>query len=202
MGSQAMFIGMNGTTVYGGAYANDLSYASFWAAGTWKQVCLTYDGTNASLYGNGSILTMAAKTWNLVKSSAYIGKQVGAGGEYWKGSVDEVLLFDRALTADEIGLLYNATVVSRTGCRTTKTLAQNKWTHLGGTYDGSTLKLFTDGVERCSMTAASGFSSPSTDLTMAGRADGSRTWSGDVAHLAFYGNASVSNVTTHRLATM
>ncbi|MEK7692048.1 MAG: LamG domain-containing protein, partial [Bdellovibrionota bacterium] len=111
-GSQAMNIYQSGTTGAGGGYANDLTSASFFAAGTWKHICLTYDGTTARLYGNGSQVTSAAKTWNLVKSQAVIGRSVG-GAEYFKGSIDEVALFNKELTADEVSALYLASYVRK-----------------------------------------------------------------------------------------
>ncbi|MBI2891215.1 MAG: LamG domain-containing protein, partial [Nitrospirae bacterium] len=103
-GGQAMFLGLNGTTLYGGGYADDLTSAGFWAVGVWKHVCLTYDGTTARLYGNGSLLTSGAKNWNLVKNVTFIGRQVNYA-EYWDGLIDEVRVYDRALSATEVSVL-------------------------------------------------------------------------------------------------
>ena len=102
--SQAMFIGMNGTTLYGGGYADDLSVANFWDA-NWHFIALTYDGTTAKLYADGKLVSSGAKNWNLVPYECYIGEQVNNGPEYWNGSVDDVRIYNRALSASDISAL-------------------------------------------------------------------------------------------------
>jgi len=44
---QAMFIGMNGTSLWAGGFGNDLSVPHFWD-NRWHFVALTYDGTTAN----------------------------------------------------------------------------------------------------------------------------------------------------------
>ena len=107
---KAMFIGMSGSTLVGGSYGDDIQSTNFWAGGVWKHVCLAYDGSTARLYGNGTLLTSASKSWNLTKSQAYIGQQVG-GGEFWNGFIDEVRIYNRALSAAEVTDIYNDTGV-------------------------------------------------------------------------------------------
>lgn len=101
---QAMILGMNGTTLYGGGYSDDLTVAGFWDM-NWHHVALTYDGTTARLYADGTERVSAAKTWNLVQGAAYIGRQVNGAGEYWNGLIDDVRVYSRALTAAEIAAL-------------------------------------------------------------------------------------------------
>jgi|GEM_PF-1559755 len=105
--SQAMFIGLNGTTLYGGGFGNDITASSFWDTTNWKHICLVYDGANATLYGNGSVVAgPTAKTWNLVKNYAYLGSQVGpSASERWDGLVDDVRIYNRALSSTEITAL-------------------------------------------------------------------------------------------------
>ena len=107
--SKAMFIGqnnLNGTTLEVGGYANDILVQNFWQVGKWNHICLTYDGTKATVYGNGKMLGSALKTWPLTKSLAYIGKQVNSGAEYWNGSIDQVAIYGQALTASTVQKLY------------------------------------------------------------------------------------------------
>ncbi|HNS23060.1 MAG TPA: LamG domain-containing protein [Sedimentisphaerales bacterium] len=99
---QAMFIGLNGTTLYGGGYADDVYVTGFWEAGVWHHIALTYDGSMARLYADGVELTSGAKTWNLVHSLARIGQQVNAASEYWYGAVDDVRVYKVALTPEKI----------------------------------------------------------------------------------------------------
>jgi hypothetical protein len=42
-------------------------------------------------------------------SSLIIGRRSVETQSYWDGSIDEVRIYDRALTADEVSLLYDAT---------------------------------------------------------------------------------------------
>jgi Concanavalin A-like lectin/glucanases superfamily/Immunoglobulin domain len=78
--------------------------------GTWYHLVGTYDGTTVRLYVNG-----------VLEGSAYAGFPLDYGtrpvffgrtGEFWVanfgGSMDEVSIYSRALTADEIQSLYQA----------------------------------------------------------------------------------------------
>ncbi|NLZ06976.1 MAG: LamG domain-containing protein [Phycisphaerae bacterium] len=101
--SQACFIGMNGTRAIGGGYnADDVEMADFWTVGEWHHLALTYDGTTARLYADAVEIASAAKNWDLVLNRAYIGEQVNGAGELWNGIIDEVCVFDQALTPAEI----------------------------------------------------------------------------------------------------
>jgi len=101
---QAMFIGMNGTTLYGGGYGDDLTVNNFWDT-NWHHIALTYDGTTAILYADGTQVASAAKNWNLVANLAYIGRQVNTAAEFWNGLIDDVRLYNRVLTPVEIQVL-------------------------------------------------------------------------------------------------
>jgi hypothetical protein len=104
---QAMFIGMLGSTLVCGGYgADDVTLPSAWLLNEWIHVGLTYDGTTAKAYINGSEVSSGTKNWNLVLSRAYLGRQVN-DGEYWDGEVDDVWLYSRALTAEQVRGLAN-----------------------------------------------------------------------------------------------
>jgi hypothetical protein len=100
--SQAMFIGLNGTDLYGGGYGDDVSKAGFWEIGVWHHICLTYDGTTARLYADGIEVASAAKSWNLIPGRARIGRQVNDLAEFWDGLIDDVRVYNVALTPDRI----------------------------------------------------------------------------------------------------
>lgn len=102
---QAMGIAQNGTTLYGFGYGDDLSVPNFWQVGVWCHICLTYDGTVARLYANGIEVAAGEKNWNLVIHVARIGQQINEYSEFWDGRIDEVRLYDRALTAEETAWL-------------------------------------------------------------------------------------------------
>ena len=100
----AMFIGMNGTTLYaGGGQGADLTVPNFWDT-NWHFIVLTYDGTTAKLYADGVLKTSAAKSWNLVPNACNIGRMTD-GTQYWNGQIDDVRIYNRALSATEIANL-------------------------------------------------------------------------------------------------
>lgn len=74
--------------------------------GEWVMMTLTYDGSgNARAYVNGSLVasvTVGAQTGNHL---IYIGSR--NVDNFWVGNLDEVGIWTRALTADEISDLYN-----------------------------------------------------------------------------------------------
>jgi len=105
----AMFLGNNGTQLLGGSYgaSSDITIDNFWTAGTWRQLCLTFDGATATLYADGAQLSSRTAPWNLTRAVAAIGRQVN-NGEYWNGSIDDVRLYNRALSSSEIQALYGS----------------------------------------------------------------------------------------------
>jgi hypothetical protein len=69
---------------------------------TWTHVALTYDGTSARFYVNGTLTaTRAATVPFSANNPLYIGGNV-FHGDYFAGSIDEVRIYSRVLTAAEI----------------------------------------------------------------------------------------------------
>ena len=108
--SQAFGFAQNGGVLSGFGFGNDLLVNNFWQTGLWYHLCLTYDGTTATLYADGVQLLSGAKALNLVLSRARIGRQVNDAAEFWNGLIDDVRLYDRALTQEEVAGLAGVTV--------------------------------------------------------------------------------------------
>ncbi|MEE9162370.1 MAG: LamG domain-containing protein [Candidatus Neomarinimicrobiota bacterium] len=78
------------------------------------QVVLTYDGTTATVYGNGQLLGSRAvsQDLNIGESDAFIGADwdgpsAGASlGNFWYGAIDEVRLWTIVLPAGEMEFRY------------------------------------------------------------------------------------------------
>jgi hypothetical protein len=73
------------------------------AANTWVHVAATYDGTTQRLYVNGTQVSSRAQTGSITTSSNPL--RVGGNsiyGEYFQGRIDEVRIYNRALTQTEI----------------------------------------------------------------------------------------------------
>ncbi len=85
------------------------SDAIFTENNIWVHIVEVYDGTNVSFYKNGVLagtpvaMTEAAGTTNLA-----IGNRIGGGtaAGYFKGSIDDVRIWCRALTQEEVMMLY------------------------------------------------------------------------------------------------
>jgi hypothetical protein len=103
----ARFVGIYSNLYYFGGYNEDITAGGV-VADTWFNICGTYDGTNARLYINGSLVTgPIAKSWNTIDSYANVGAQTG-GGDFLDGSVAQVLVYNTALSDSEVLQNFNA----------------------------------------------------------------------------------------------
>lgn len=88
---------------------NDLQGITDQGLNRWVHVCVVYDESKGkmTIYGNGVMensKSMSPNTSN--NSTVYVGRP-NFEETYWKGSVDEVMIFNRALPAEEVRQLYN-----------------------------------------------------------------------------------------------
>ncbi len=79
---------------------------SFWP-NEWTHICLTFNGSSASLYANGGLLRTQSDiaSWTLTRELFFIGRAIG-GGNYWNGLIDDVRLSNVARSADWIRMEY------------------------------------------------------------------------------------------------
>ncbi len=72
------------------------------AVGAWTHLAVTYDGASVVLYENGAEVATAATTGAILGTTGSL--QIGASqyGEHFAGSLDEVRIYNRALSAAEI----------------------------------------------------------------------------------------------------
>ena len=76
---------------------------------TWYHVAMTYDGATLSLYVNGALDGSVAASGVMVPTKVPLRIGGPSSGPWWfKGQVDEVSLYDRSLSANEIAAIYNA----------------------------------------------------------------------------------------------
>jgi len=77
---------------------------------TWHHLVSVYDGATMYLYKDGTLVHTSSFSITLAPSSQplCIGKE-GAVKRYFKGSIDDVALWNRALTAAEVLRIYNGT---------------------------------------------------------------------------------------------
>lgn len=105
-----MFVSIN-LVVVGGDYANASSEIGAVSAGTWVHVCGVYNDTDIRVYIDGILSgNPVGFTKGIVDGAAdfTIGSRDDVPGpEYFDGLLDEVIIFDRELTATEVSNIYN-----------------------------------------------------------------------------------------------
>ena len=82
---------------------------------SWRQVVIVYNGSGASTITNFKVYLdgvsqslSAASGFSVLTNATSVGKPTGGGSSNsWEGKVDEVKIFNRALTAAEILSMYN-----------------------------------------------------------------------------------------------
>jgi hypothetical protein len=94
-----------------GTSNSDISRAHGMSNGNWYHVAVTYDGSTAALYVNGSRLG-ATEAISIVMETAArtttIGQPLTGAGAYFDGEIDEVATWDVALDADAVAAVYNS----------------------------------------------------------------------------------------------
>ena len=119
-GSWFLSIGGNETEPQPGKYAFGFGTASgptnrnvysigSATTGSWVYLTAVYDGSNLYLYKNGVLDNSAAGTgnpWNNTVNTIIGGDPAGTPRDILNGSIDDVRIYNRALSAEEIKQLY------------------------------------------------------------------------------------------------
>jgi hypothetical protein len=82
------------------------------AANTWSHLVWSFDGFTLTLYRNGVAVATSSATGTPSLTTGTL--QIGGSkyGEYFKGLIDEVRVYSRALSATEIQTIYQQTAVN------------------------------------------------------------------------------------------
>jgi hypothetical protein len=95
----------------GGVYTElDVAINSTEYTGTWNYLVATYDGINKRVYKNANVIGTEPITGSLGSSgtaNSFIGSFSGSS-EYLNGNIPNLMIYNRALTADEISTNFNA----------------------------------------------------------------------------------------------
>ena len=82
--------------------------ATTFSEGNWHHVVATYDGTSSKLYVDGSLEGQVAIAGTITPSTAplAIGRNGIQDTDRFRGSIDDVRIYDRALSAAEVAILH------------------------------------------------------------------------------------------------
>lgn len=94
-----------------GQQANNVDAVNSFADGVWGFLTVVSDGTNRTLYVNGQKAASVGGARTAPYTTAYNFNIGGGGvfdptGNFFLGSIDDVALYDKALTASQINTLY------------------------------------------------------------------------------------------------
>jgi hypothetical protein len=76
---------------------------------TWVHICFVWDGSNVTLYVNGAVAPTIPSS-DSVANYNVIGARDNSYNGNWLGGLDEMLIFNRALSASEVQAIYQAGV--------------------------------------------------------------------------------------------
>jgi hypothetical protein len=106
------------------------------AAGNWNHIAIVKQGTTVSGYVNGSLTTPAFSGGNIPSTLNFSNKPTFIG-LYWNtsflfnGKIDEVGIFNTALTGAEVQSIYNATETGKTADLNDLTTPPIVWYRMG-----------------------------------------------------------------------
>ncbi len=110
--------GLQWVIMIGGVYRFVQTPANVLTLGTWQHVAATYNGAVMKVYVNGVEVASRAQTGAIdpVTDPVVIGRNVANPSIAWHGLLDEIELFNRALSQGEIQAIVNAGNAGK--CRT------------------------------------------------------------------------------------
>ena len=112
-------------------YPNSLKQSQAVNASQWYHIVATLDGTNARFYINGSEVGTAL-TYTQVNTNQIL--ELGRNpnnNQYFNGKIDEIGIFNVALTASEVQSIYSATTTGKTGDLNTLSTPPVAWYRMG-----------------------------------------------------------------------
>jgi hypothetical protein len=138
-----------------GTYSSSVISGSAPSLNTWYHVVMVRNSTTVGLYVNGNLSaskSIAGKTpgYGTSNFGAYIGRRTGNVPQYFKGKIDDVRIFNRALSTNEISQLYGLT-----NDTLATTISDNSHVCLG-----DSIQLTATGGTNYSWTSSAGMSNP------------------------------------------
>lgn len=105
LGSHHWLINNQGGTQFG-AWGGGQTQPAL-PVGQWTHIAITFDGSTLRSYVDGVASQSVAATFNIAGTPLTLA-QAHIGENYFNGVIDEVYIYDRALSADEIAAYYSS----------------------------------------------------------------------------------------------
>lgn len=79
--------------------------------GSWHHIVATYNGSTSSIYYDNQLLVSrsANDSYSLINATINFGTETTATGSFWDGKIDDIRLYNRALSEGEVKELYEGT---------------------------------------------------------------------------------------------
>ena len=135
--------------------------AGTWTLDTWHHIAATWDGTTVHIYLDGvdmGITTYGTPENPLAKAAAIGAWSENPSDENWFGTLDDVRLYDRALTADEVSQLVGVVYKQFTEAKASSDTTSITISTPSGTSEGDLLiaAVATDGDTSASLAPPGG----------------------------------------------
>jgi len=91
----------------GGAYYGAQSTSQVFANNAWVHICYVWNGVGIALYANGSSLATTSLT-DSIGTVSILGARDDGGDGAWDGPLDDIRVYSRALSAQEVVNIYKS----------------------------------------------------------------------------------------------
>lgn len=187
---------MASSSLSDGLQLSSISSSTIVASATWYHVVATSNAGAATIYLNGVsnasgtiAATMANGTAPVYLGMMFDPANIGA----LSGNLDEVAIFNTALTPAQVTALYQSGLGTYgSTCTTSSTIVNNEWNFFSLLFDGATTTLGVNGRTECSVTTTPGLITPTSSLVSAATDLGTSIWSGRVADIKAYATSDGS----------
>jgi|GEM_PF-3034575 len=163
----------------------------------WNHIAVTFDPPTKTLqyYVNGVQAGTRVVAGSALSACASNPLEVGTmiSRSYpFAGRLDEIALFDRALTQQEITSLQAATP----GCKSQTSLTDDAWSFVAAHVKDSTksVSLYINGSLNCSGIYTGELNPGSSEMHAGAAADGSAAWSGDIGDVKVFSTGDSTSI--------
>ena len=112
--NNAFMFGLGNNIIAVQGWASDVSAPLLVNIGQWLHTICTYDGFNVKIYVNGILIGYGTNSnWSTIGSEFYFGARPSMTNSFFPGSLDDIGIWNRALTECEIKDLYDSQLGSQ-----------------------------------------------------------------------------------------